>query len=672
MSQFSPLTLKPGVEVEKTPLYAESLWSTTGLVRFFNGLLQKLGGWLRLTGTALAGTCRGIIAWQDTTGTQYIGAGTEQRLYVVSGGTAYDITPLQHTSNLATPFTTTIGSNSVKVTDAGFTPAVGDWVNVLTQASVGGIVLYGPYPVATSLSSTEYTILAEDLAAASGGGGLTAKFYTTNTSSTVKVELVNHGLVATTVFTVPVSLTVGGLTIFGDYLVDSVIDDDNFNIIVVGAASSTTSAFENTGNVRIEYLISSGAATAVPYNAYSIGVYGAGAYGFGSGGTTVIRQWSLSAWGSFLISSPTNGPVYVWTPASGFVANPSTLITQAPAYNTQVMLVMPQQQLVALGAQDPITTYQDPLLIRWCDVGDYTVWTPSSLNQAGSFRLPRGSKIVGGIQANNQVLIFTDLGVWAMQYIGYPLVYGFNEIGVGCGLLSMRSVQVVGDKVYWASQKGMFVYAGGSITPIPCPVWDKFFGDLNVAQADKITSSPNSSFSEAGWYYPSESATENDSHISVCTIDGSWTYDQGSDATSYVRTAWFDQSVVGPPIGVDLSGIIQQHEVSVDADGSAMTSTARTGWFKLQSGSTYISLERIIPDFILEGTNASVSFTVYVADYPEDTPRTYGPYTVTSSTKYVIIRARGRIASIEINCSTLGTFWRLGQPLIKTLMSGRR
>ena len=55
-------------------------------------------------------------------------------------------------------------------------------------------------------------------------------------------------------------------------------------------------------------------------------------------------------------------------------------------------------------------------------------------------------------QAAQQGLIWTDLAVWAMQYIGQPYVYSFNEIGTGCGLVSRKAACSMNNGVYWMSQ----------------------------------------------------------------------------------------------------------------------------------------------------------------------------------------------------------------------------
>ena len=56
------LILRPGVDADATPMLNEGQWSLSQFVRFFQGYLQKLGGWVRLTSNALLGTARAMLA----------------------------------------------------------------------------------------------------------------------------------------------------------------------------------------------------------------------------------------------------------------------------------------------------------------------------------------------------------------------------------------------------------------------------------------------------------------------------------------------------------------------------------------------------------------------------------------------------------------------------------
>lgn len=664
------IVLRPGVNTQATPLLNEASWSVTNLVRFFQGLLQKIGGWQRIINTALTGTCRGLLAWADLAGNAYVAAGTEQRLQVVISGTLFDITPLRRTANLNLPFESFSGTGFLDALDVGSNATGGDWIYIVTPASIGGQVLQGFYQIYQVFDADSWALLLpNNFTSTVNPGGTTALFNVTNGSADVAVTLNNHGLSMGSVYTVYVSTTVGGITLFGDYVVASVTNANVFHITAAGGASSTTSGSENGGNVRIEYLIQTGLVSNGIAQGYGNGGYGYGPYGIGGSSSTVspLRQWSLDAWGQQLLASPSYGSLYFWDPTGGVMNNQAAIVSGSPAQMTGFFVAMPQQQVVTYGATDPGTGNIDPMLIRWSDVADYNTYTATVTNQAGSFRLPRGSKTVGGIQGPQYGLLWTDLALWAMGYIQPPLVYGFNEIATGCGLIAQRARCIQGTDVFWMSQSGFFQYSNGAVQPLPCPVWDVIFKNLFSFQADKICLGADTPFNEFFAFYPSLTGNgENDSYVKYNKIDQVWDYG------SLIRTAWIDQSVVGPPLGVDGNGLIQQHETSSDGDGSSIISTATSGWFKLNDGQLFIFIERMIPDFVLTG-GATVTIKVLTADYPDDTPTVYGPYNVTTATEYFIIRSRSRLARVQISSTAdLGSFWRLGEMIYMATPSGRR
>jgi hypothetical protein len=63
--------------------------------------------------------------------------------------------------------------------------------------------------------------------------------------------------------------------------------------------------------------------------------------------------------------------------------------------------------------------------------------------------------------------------------------------------------------------------------------------------------------------------------------------------------------------------------------------------------------------------------TFYVADYPGQTPKVFGPYTVTKDTTYISPRFRGRLVSIGVSSSDIGTFWRLGGARYRFINDGK-
>ncbi len=691
------LKLLPGVDQNKTPALNEAAISESQLVRFIpdrtiGGLVQKLGGWTKFYANSIGSIVRCLWAWEDTNANSYLAVGADGvplggggALSVIQSGGSTDITPQTTTVNVAVDFTTTAGSSAVLVTDTGRNADNYDVVYIQTQVSVGGLILFGQYQVFNpGGSANTYTIYAKDLTgepqfatATVANGGAVAEFDTTNGSDFVDVTLANHGLSVGDTFPILVATSLGGVTLYGNYIVIEVTSSSIFKISASTSATSTANAFENSGDVRFTYY--NGIGPLPSGTGYGVGPYGIGGYGTGTppiaGTGTPINatDWTLDNWGEILISCPLNGPIYRWSPSSG---DPVALvIPNAPPVNDGMFVAMPQRQIIAWGST--FTGIKDPLLVRWCDVNNYDVWIASIVNQAGSYRIPKGSRIVQCIQGPQQGLIWTDLGVWAMQYVGPPYVYQFNELGTGCGLVGRKAASSMGGVVYWMGQSQFFRLANGGVEPIRCPVWDVVFQDLDTTNLDKIRIAPNSRFGEITWYFPTISnGGENEGYVKYNVILDQWDYGFNSTANPYVaRSAWINESVLGPPIGAGLDQYIFQHETSPDADGTAMNSYFQTGYFVLSEADVKMFVDQVWPDMkwgYFGGTQgANILITFYVTDYAGQTPTAYGPYTLTQATTYITPRFRGRLVSIRIESNDIDSWWRLGNFRYRLQPDGR-
>ena len=744
------LKLVPGVDQTKTPTLNEAAISESQLIRFvpdrsLGGLVQKLGGWTKFFPNTIGSTIRALWAWEDTNANSYLAVGAEGlpagaggTLQIIESGGANDITPQKTTVNVAVSVSTTSGSNVVTITDTGRNADNFDVVDIQTQISVGGLVLFGQYQIFNpGGSANTYTILATDAlgepayATATVVTAGAVSFYGVTTGSNfVNVTLADHGYLIGSTYAALVATSVGGITIYGNYIVIDVLTPDVFVIsassvaapvLVTGASgdgttvtithssvveflngstvtisgvdpagyngtwtvTSSTSgsftfldtesaayvgggtisgefgAFENAGNAH--YVYYNGLGPVLSGTGYGIGGYGLGGYGTGivptAGTGTPINatDWSLDNWGEVLISNPVDGPIYKWAQASGDLT--ALIIPNAPSVNDGMFVAMPQRQIIAWGST--FTGVKDPLLIRWCDVNNYDQWIGQITNQAGSYRIPKGSRIVQCIQGPQQGLIWTDLAVWAMQYAGPPYVYQFNEIGTGCGLIGRKAAASLGGVVYWMGPSQFYRLAGSGVEPISCPVWDVIFQDLDTNNLDKIRVAPNSRFGEITWYYPTSSNGGEVSHyVKYNVVLNQW------DFGTLARTAWINESVLGPPIGADPNTFIYQHETSPDADGTPMTSYFQTGYFVLSEADVKMFVDQVWPDMKWGYYNgvqdANIRLTFYVADYPGDTPITYGPFTLTQATKFITPRFRGRLVSIRIESNDIDSWWRLG------------
>lgn len=621
------------------------------------------------------------VSFASTTTTAFVsggliygGGGT---LLVATNNGLTDITPQTITGNVAVSFGTTSGSNKVLVTITGSNAQNVDSIDIQTQVSVGGIVLFGQYQCYAN-TANDFYIYALDLlgnpanATSTTTGGAVPSYATTTASSTVTVTLNNHGYLAGDTFPALIATTVGGLTVYGNYTVLTVPTANTFTVQATTLATSTTSGSENGG--QLHYILYKGIGSTYGGGGYGVGPYGAGGYGTGTGainsGLTGVPinavDWCLDNWGQILIANPLNGPIYQWNPISGNVV--ANIIPEAPPVNAGCFVAMPQRQIIAYGST--YTGIEDPLLIRWCDVENYNQWTALITNQAGSYRIPKGSRIVQGIQGPQQGLIWTDLGLWAMQYVGPPYVYSFNELGNGCGLISRKAAGSINGVIYWMGQSQFFRFGGSGVEPIRCPIWDVIFQDLDTDNKEKIRFAANSRFGEVTWYYPTkESGGEIAAYAKYNLLLDAW------DFGTLGRTAWINESVLGPPIGAGTDTFIYQHETSPDAAGQPMDSYFQTGYFVLSEADVKMFIDQVWPDmkwgYYNQTQSANVLLTFYVTDYAGQTPTAYGPFTMTQATTFLTPRFRGRLVSVKIESNDIGSFWRLGQIRYRVQQDGK-
>lgn len=671
------ITLLPGVNTQATAILNAASIQTSQLIRFKAAgnmvLVEKLGGWQKFYSASIGSPVRELHAWEGINSDTHLGIGAENTLGVISSGFFQDITPRILISDTAPNFSTTNGSTTVGVVDPNITTTIYDTIYIRTPVAVGGIVLQGAYAVALVTGANSYNIVSASPATSTvANGGAVPVFTTTSGSPVINVMLANYGLGVGGSFAVSTPTTVGGLTISGTYIVQTIVDANNFTINASSAATSSASASMNGGNVEIVYYI--GVAPAATSAGYGIGGYGLGGYGTGvppspSPGTPITAtNWTMDNWGEILLAAPTNGPIYTWSPDSGYQVGVKVL--NAPVINGGIFVSEPSQILVSWASS--INGVQDPLLIQWSDAGDYTNWAVTSQTQAGGFRLPTGSKIVGGLQGPQFAFIWTDVDCWAMQYIQPPFIFGFDKLAKSCGLIARHAAAVVNSAVYWMGSNQFYVYAGAGVQPIVCSVWDFIFQDLDQNNLDKIHVAPNNGFGEVAWYFPSASGGtgEVDSYVKYNFILQCW------DCGRLNRTAWIDQSVLGQPIGASSSGYIYQHEVATDADGQAMGEFFTTGLAQVSQGEQLMFVDWMVPDFKYghynAPQNASLNVTLQFTDYPGASVKNKGPYQVSSSVDFRNPRIRAREIGFTVAGTGLGTWWRLGGLRYRAAPDGRR
>ena len=620
---LEPLLFKPGINKESTSYTAEGGWFDGNLVRFKKGYAEKIGGWQKYLLVSYEGTGRKLHNWVNLGGSKLLGLGTRFKLYIQEGANFNDITPLRSTTAAGdVTFAASNGSSTVTVTDASHGAAQNDFVTFSGAVSLGGVitaaVLNHEYQVVSIVNGNSYTFLATD----ANGNSVTA-----NGSDT------GNG---------------GGSTV-GKYQIGVGLD------VFVGS----------TG-------------------------WGADTWGNSTWGSTSslaannqLRLWSMDNFGEDLIANPRAGSVYYWT-NSGGVATRGVALSDlagsnlAPTRGLQVIVSDVDRHALVLGA-DPISNSTglrsgsiDPLLIAFSNQEDITDWEPRSDNTAGSLRCSAGSEIIGGIRARQETLIWTDVALYSLQFIGTPLTFGLNLINEGVTLIGPNCAVNTPAGVFWMDRKGFYKYSG-TVQSIKCSVQSYVYSDFNQSQSYQFFGFVNKEFNEVGWFYCSSSTTIIDRYVTYNYVEDHWSIGQMS------RTAWIDEGVSVNPIAAGKSSstpYLYSHEVGNDDDGSAMSSVyIQSGDFDIGNGQDFQFIKRMIPDIDFNGTGGSsqaVDAVLKVRNYPGDSLATEQTTSFTGATTKIDMRARGRQAALRFQSSAAGVGFRLGNTRLDLQPNGKR
>jgi len=169
------LDFLPGVNKENTPYSNEGGWVNSDKIRFRSGKPEKIGGWEKYRANQLQGVARALHVFRTLDSTIYLAIGTNEKVYVETGGTFIDITPIRETQALTNPFDTTAGSAVITVNDTAHGADDGAWVTISGSADVDGIPaaeINAEHQI-TYVDADTYTITVTTTGSAgvTGGGG---------------------------------------------------------------------------------------------------------------------------------------------------------------------------------------------------------------------------------------------------------------------------------------------------------------------------------------------------------------------------------------------------------------------------------------------------------------------------------------------------------------------
>ena len=606
----------PGVDKEGTEYTADSGWFDSDKIRFRKGRPEKIGGWSKLNTTAFLGLCRSLFAWATFERAKYIGAGTSLKFYIIEGVSPNDITPLRVTTSAGdVTFAATNGSSTLTVTDTGHGAVKNDFVTFSDAATLGGnitaAVLNQEYQVVSVSSANAFTITAKD-----------------TSGSTVTANSSDSG----------------------------------------NGGSSTVGAYQiNTG--LSDYV----SATGWGANPWGDNTWGSGAALSVAG---QLRMYSQDNFGEDLVFNVRNGGIYYWDQSGGLNSRGVDITSLGGASNcptiaAQVLVSDNDQHVIAFGANTLGSAAQDALLVRWSDQESITDWTPTATNTAGGVRINSGSEIVGAIQTRQEILIWTDVSVHSMRFIGAPFIFQFTTISSDVSMISPKAAVNARGNVYFMDQTGFYVY-NGAVQQIPCSVQEYVLTNIDMSQSFKVFAAENNAFSEIIWFYPKTgSGGEISDYVSFNYNENLWA------VGTLARGAWLDSGVLSGPIASSVitstdDNYVYNHEDGHDDDGSAMTAYIESGDLEIGDGNNFMMIDRVLPDFSFSGNSAEITMTIKGSNYPLETPSSLATATITESTTQANIRARARHTVLRIESSSAGYGWRLGGFRFGMRQDGRR
>jgi len=696
------ILFKPGVNKENTRYTTEGGWYECDKIRFRQGNPEVIGGWNRLSATSFLGVCRSLWNWVLLNGNNIIGVGTNLKFYLENGGAYNDITPIRATSTINNnPFVATNGSATITVTDTAHGATTGDFVTFSGATGLGGnitaAVLNAQYQISV-LTVNTYTFTATatanatDASGSPGGGASVVAAYQISVGPAEQIPLVGWGAGG------------WGLGTWGTGLGTSIAlrlwSQINYGEdLVFGPRGGGIYYWDATGGLTTRgVLLNSLGGTvsftnASPTVVTSTILYTEGAALQFSGGslptgvTAGVTYYVFEVNGlTFKLLTGAGAAVNTTSTGTGSVS----LIVDVPTVQNTLTVSDTSRFVLAFGCNDYGSATLDPMLIRWSSQDDIYNWTPDPTNQAGFTRLSHGSEIITTVQTRQELIVFTDVSVYSLQYLGPPYVWATQLLGDNISIMGPNAAIIASGIVYWMGIDKFYSY-DGRVQTLDCDLRRFIFGDINQEQALQVFSGTNEGFNEVWWFYCSASSTAVDRYVIYNYQEKIWYYGTMS------RTAWLDSGLQPYPIAANyfsntLTGNLINHETGLNDDTTgtpvAIDAYISSSEFDIGDGHNFGFVWRVIPDLTFEnatstpaGVLPSVAMTLYGLSNSGSGVTSTASQPVAKSNTYVITeeftgmiftRMRGRQMIFKISSNQVNTCWQLGAPRIDIRPDGRR
>ena len=731
------LTPPAGLNKVGSQYTAKGQWYDANLIRFFNGVPQKLGGWTSWvslpttssspsTDPASTNNIRSIFLYRASNNTRYTGVGTRSNYNIIEGTLPSDITPVTTLVLGNNPVSCVSGNNFItftctdphglKSTDlvriSGLTGTIGG-IDLTTYNSVASNT-YDTREVLSVPSTTTFTLSSSVANANASGGG-------SNVGVEAYLAVGSNSFVQGTGWGASdwggtINNVAWGSVASLDYKNQLRLwSEDNFgdDLLMNPRGGPIYYWDKSTGTSQRAKLISTQSQTINPISSLDI--------------PSTALNGALSRTATSITVTSTNGfyeqngyvivgdevIYYANSTATSFTGcvraknntiakahNSGEAIKQyesnAPFFSLQVMTSDQDGHCISFGCNPYLQDTINPMHIRWSATQNAMDWTPRATNSAGGVDLSSGSEIIGALSARQEILIWTDTSLYSMKFIGGDLVFSFDEVQDGITMISPKACANASANTYFMGERGFYKYSG-AVEPIPCPVEDYIFDDLDISEQQKVFAVANPRYNEVWWFYPSNemndlyagNVTANSDLVSSANskdptrcviynyVENTWTLNnmwRSAGATAYEE----DYMLLGQQSNSINSFLVRQDDgdransLSADATGNNFTSYLESGDISIGDGQDFVGVSSIIHDIELTGTISDLTNKVFIRNYPSESPTLSSSNIVTSSTTKTDLRARGRATILRYEHDDQDSSFRLFGIRMDVYPDGRR
>jgi hypothetical protein len=603
---FVPVKIPPGVIRQSTPYDVSNTWWETSNVRWLSGAIMPIGGNTRITSEPLPSKVRSLFQWRDSSAKEWTAVGHEDGVAVIFGSVA-DVTP-----------TSFVGMGAV---------------------SGGG---YGTLKWGT------------DVAPVSDTAGTTVVSQATVTitiASPAVITWADHGLTVDDVvnFTTTGALPTG-LAVGTDYYVLPV-SVDTFSVCLASGGKNGTAV--NTSGTQ------SGVHT---------GKWVVGQDNYGRQRSTnppIFRKpdhWSFASFGEDLLGvCSSDGRLLHLSPTTGIIPK-MDVPSNAPTGNVAVA-VTAERAVVLLGSGS------NARRVAWSDLEDYNGWTFNvSTGQAGYIDIESSSPIITGVRVKEGILILTQHECFLLRYVGAPFFYGIEKLG-STTFSSPCAIASGGPYTVWFGEEGFWVYSGGAIRLLECPVWndikqnyDPLYGNYRSHMHE------NGAYPEFWFDYPDLTSSNNECNNYVI-----WNYSENIWIKGQRNvTAAIGAVTASYPIGAKTDNNVYQYEDGYLDDGVSRVGNvwAETSVLDFGQGDSYVELNQALVSSDPDSDETNYQIKFYSRYAPTATEYLFGPY-VPRNDGYTDTRVSGRDIRLRIE-ATNDNYWSLGVIKVDVQKNGGR